>query len=283
MENIFEKYIVLEEKENDEYVVLKCDVKQKIKRYLSNGEIIIFYKVSYNNENLFVHNVYDTFEEANYMASIKNKEDKFYNSKEELDSKYPSKYSVLPLFEYDENNKFNLISYIASKCYVVEEVTDNHITDDAAYSDSSYNVLFPYADFKSFKERLLNSENNLLGEISYPEFLIKGKDNLIKSDFPEYSLNGVYLNVDRTSNLYDTFEEAQQVSRKWNEYMLERKISKSNVEEKDKIIEEYNQNFNISYIYEEMIRRKMLDDKILNRSLNNSNENVLTLKKSKEK
>ena len=283
MENIFEKYIVLEEKENDEYVVLKCDVKQKIKRYLSNGEIIIFYKVSYNNENLFVHNVYDTFEEANYMASIKNKEDKFYNSKEELDSKYPSKYSVLPLFEYDENNKFNLISYIASKCYVVEEVTDNHITDDAAYSDSSYNVLFPYADFKSFKERLLNSENNLLGEISYPEFLIKGKDNLIKSDFPEYSLNGVYLNVDRTSNLYDTFEEAQQVSRKWNQYMLERKISKSNAEEKDKIREEYNQNFNISYIYEEMIRRKMLDDKILNRSLNNSNENVLTLKKSKEK
>ena len=283
MENNFEKYIVLEEKENDEYVVLKCDVKQKIKRYLSNGEIKIFYKVSYNNENLFVHNVYDTFEEANYMASIKNKEDKFYDAKQELDSKYPSKYSVLGLFEYDENYKFNLISYIGSKCYIVEEVTDNYITDDATYSDSSYNVLFPYADFKSFKERLLNSENNLLGEISYPEFLVKGKDNLIKSDFPEYSLNGIYLNVDRISNLYDTFEEAQQVSRKWNEYMLESKISNSNAEEKDKIREEYNQNFNISYIYEEIIRRKMLDDKILNRSLNNSNENVLTLKKSKEK
>ena len=273
MENIFEKYAVVYEKENGsiKYTALKCEVKEEIKRYLVNGETINIYKVNCDGKEFLASNIYDSLEEAKIIANYKNVENKVYDNKMYLDSKYPSKYGVLALFEYDQNNKIYLDGYIASKCYIIEEVVSNvkiQNNNEAFYLKSpSYKVLFPYDNIISFKKQILDGNELNLGKISYPEFLVRDKDNYLRLEFPEYALDGIYTNVHNVYSLYDTFEEAKKEAIRSNEYMIKRKITYLNEEDsneyKETIYKEYEDKFKIYYLYEEMIRKEMDDVKKL--------------------
>ena len=261
------KYAVFKEKNKykEEYIALQCEVEEINKRYLEDGKVEYSYKVSRKKLKSIVSNVYDSLNEADYIAKIKNQELTHDISPSiNMDETYPSKYAILDL-------KYKGSFCIASKCNVIEEKTLFFNNE----SHTVYNVLFPYKDIKGFEDKLINENKICLGE----------KNSL------RCTSSGNLRNVDKVAYVYDNFEEAQKASRNMNNNVLMSKldfmlkaygmnlIASGTYNE---IIESETRKNRICYLYEEMIRREV--DKVylendLNDILRNFDNKKLVLKK----
>lgn len=119
--------------------------------------------------------------------------------------KYPVKYAVLELKVkggWSDNYQDVTMGYIASKCYVIEQ--NIRFYQDGS-SNLSYQVVFPYNDFNSYKTRMAD-ENPLDG----------------KAIAPTFELSGSCTNADTVLDVYDTLEEASMDAESKNERRIAR-------------------------------------------------------------
>lgn len=245
-----EKYAIFKTKKDKEgnysYTALKCKVEEINKRYLETGEVLFTYRVSNGSKRKIVSEVFDTFEDASIMANFKNEEEKQNKIKAfKLEEKYPVKYATLQLSEPINYGSKRPVAYIASKCYVIEEKTLYFNNEEYKV----YNVLFPYNDIVSFKENF-KDKKIYLGERIYPK----------------YSSNGKIYNITKVPYIYDTFEEAQSSARIMNSNSLKNLMDlllrlngvDALIDNRfNRIVQEKNRDFEICYLYEEMIRREI--------------------------
>ena len=108
---------------------------------------------------------------------------------------YPIKYAIMPVTNYAKNDNF-ILGYIVSKVYVTLETNRYYPTG----VKSSYDVVFPVKGIKSAEVMM----------------------DLRK---PEYDANGMCINADHSSQVFETFDEAKNVCTEMNNTLFRTDIA----------------------------------------------------------
>lgn len=151
--------------------------------------------------------------------------------------KYPIKYAVLELKTkggYLQNYEDITVGFIVSKCYVVEQKA-TYLQNGT--SITSYKVVFPFKDFDNYKYRLLRG-------------ITPNENEFI----PEYNFYGECSNADIVPDIFDTYEEANELASHENQNKKSKIVAK--IVEYDKVLKEFNENLAICQSYEQLISEK---------------------------
>ena len=161
------------------------------------------------------------------------------------DMKFPIKYAVLELVEdggYLNNYEKVIKGYIATRCYVVEDVI-KYKADGTNYE--LFRVFFPNKNLEAFEDHLKS-----------------GKEYEINHENIQFDLYGNMKNLDVVYALYDRYEDAKKMADYRNEkYMFEtiytNVILDENYEKNaEKIKKEMSYEFDICDQFEEKLNNK---------------------------
>lgn len=157
-----------------------------------------------------------------------------------MKNNYPIKYTLIPIYEQvgwvhglnELEREYDIVCYIVSKCYLIDEVKKYH--QDGS-EEISYSVVFPYQRYDSYDTY----------HIEEPSF------NLI---------SGYCTNSTKVKEIFNSIEEARNAKKRKNNELLNKKmvyLSFDNYEAKEK---ETNSQFNQKLKYynklEELIEKQ---------------------------
>lgn len=157
--------------------------------------------------------------------------------------KYPIKFAVLELKEKENwQNGYEDITcaYIVSKCFIVESKI---IYSSNGESKIAHKVVFPYKDIEKYRNIINNDREQVLGERA----------------IPLYDANGCVYPYDIVFELFDDYNEANELAMQLNKKLRSSLISNLSILDKDfnekyqKVKNDFNKELIICKKFEEQI------------------------------
>lgn len=182
-----------------------------------------------------------------------------------MKNNYPIKYAVMPIYEQTGWNhginelvrNFEVVAYIVSKCYVISEKKE-YLRNGK--EKINYQVVFPYS----------NSCSNYYDEYRRIE--------------PEYNANYECTDITVVDNIFNTYEEANQVAENLNKEIFTKKSSylsfKEYQEKRNELIKTHNKTLEI---YKELEKEIIENTQDLELDLPNKEQTIIVVKDGKRK